>query len=279
MIGHMIGCQTTTGVGPDLRDVTKSDEHGTGRMVVTLEDVTHRFRGHVALDRLSLAIAPGICGLLGPNGAGKTTLMRLLTTIYTVQSGSISVLGCDLGTRSGRRSVQTDIGYLPQSFGFYPNFTVSEFTEYFAILRGVRGSQIDRAIAAALARVDLTERATSKMKTLSGGMVRRAGIAQAIAHGPRLLILDEPTAGLDPEQRQELRKTLHDLSATTTVLISTHLAEDVAALGGHVLILNEGTLRFSGDVAQLIALGEAAPPDQNDLRTPIERGYSIALRG
>lgn len=275
----MTGPLTTA--DPEVNDVSAitARQSGADEAVVTLEQVTHRFRGRVALDRLSLTIGPGICGILGPNGAGKTTLMRLLATIYRPQSGAIAVFGHDLTTEAGRRAAQAETGYLPQTFGFYSAFTLREFVEYFAILRGVRGAAVDPAVADALARVHLTSRASSKMKTLSGGMIRRAGIAQAIAHRPRLLILDEPTAGLDPEQRQELRTTLRDLSVTTTVLISTHLAEDIAALGGSVLILNEGTACFAGPTADLIALGVDQEQDDNDLRTPVERGYSLVLRG
>lgn len=243
---------------------------------VQIDGVRHTFKGAVGLDGLTASIPSGICGLLGPNGAGKTTLMRLLATIYTPQQGRISVAGNDLGSESGRKAARTVIGYLPQAFGFYPNFTVSEFVEYFAIMRGVTYPHVSPAVSTALARVDMTNRATTKMKALSGGMIRRVGIAQAIAHEPHLLILDEPTAGLDPDQRHQLRLNLHELAQTTTILISTHLAEDIAALGGNVLVLNEGTLRFQGTAAALTDLGAQLAAADRDMRTPIERGYSVA---
>lgn len=244
--------------------------------IITVDVVTHTFRGAVALDHLSLGIDHGITGLLGPNGAGKTTLMRLLATIYKLQSGDITLLETSLHDDDGRRTARTQIGYLPQNFGFYPNFTVTEFVEYFAILRGVSHPHIDPAVSEALERVDMASRAKQKMKSLSGGMVRRVGIAQAIAHRPKFLILDEPTAGLDPDQRYQLRESLRDLAADTTILISTHLAEDIAALGGQVLVMNEGSLRFDGTTAELALLGGNAPLRENDMRTPIEKGYSVA---
>ena len=243
---------------------------------MSIDGVTHRFRSVTALERFSCDIPNGITGLLGPNGAGKTTLMRLLTGIYTLQAGSISVAGESLSFVDGRDAAANLVGYLPQTFGVYGNFTLQEFITYFGILHGVSAKNIDARVAEAASRVDLQDRLGTRMKSLSGGMVRRAGIAQALAHHPPVLILDEPTAGLDPDQRYRLRETLRDIATDTTILISTHLAEDIAALGGHVLVMNEGQLRFSGNVRELESLATRATPRENDMRTPVERGYSVA---
>jgi ABC-2 type transport system ATP-binding protein len=242
---------------------------------IGVDFVTHRFRSVTALRDFSCAIGPGVTGLLGPNGAGKTTLMRLLTGIYPLQSGEIRIEGQSLANAQGRDTA-AHVGYLPQTFGIYGNFTVREFVSYFSILHGVSSSTLDSAVDDALKRVDLHQRASDRMRSLSGGMVRRAGIAQAIAHRPHVLILDEPTAGLDPDQRYRLRETLRDLASDTAVLISTHLAEDIAAFDGNVLVMNEGQLRFSGTVRDLAALADRAESRDNDMRSPVEKGYSVA---
>jgi len=242
--------------------------------VVEVHGLSHWLRRELALDNLTVSIPQGSCGLLGPNGAGKTTLMRLLSTIYRPQVGQIRVLGYDLGDDNDRQDVRSRIGYLPQAFGVFPGFTVSEFVEYFAILRGVHSSVVVRAVGEALAQVELTARSSSKMKTLSGGMLRRAGLAQAIVHQPALLLLDEPTAGLDPDQRHAIRETLRRIAASNTVVISTHLIEDIAALGGHVLVLRAGRLCFEGTTQELADFGMLSRGEEAGPQTPLERGYS-----
>jgi len=253
-----------------------TDHDPTHIPVIGVDFVTHRFRLVTALRDFSCAIGPGVTGLLGPNGAGKTTLMRLLTGIYALQSGEIRIDGQSLTSPAGRDHAAAQVGYLPQTFGTYGNFTVREFVTYFSILHGVASSDLDTAVDEALRRVDLDGRAGDRMRSLSGGMVRRAGIAQAIAHRPRVLILDEPTAGLDPDQRYRLRETLRDLASETAVLISTHLAEDIAAFDDDVLVMQSGQLRFSGTVRELAALADRAETRENDMRSPVEKGYSVA---
>ncbi|MEJ7761828.1 MAG: ATP-binding cassette domain-containing protein [Thermomicrobiales bacterium] len=243
--------------------------------IAAFEGVTHRFGHRVALDDLSLAFGTGVCGLLGPNGAGKTTMLRLLATIYAPQSGTLRIGDLDLGRDRDRHRAARSSGYLPQSFTFYPGFTVSEFVEYFALLRRMRRADARRAITAALAAVDLSERADTKLKTLSGGMLRRAGIAQAIVHDPAVLLLDEPSAGLDPDQRWELRELVVRLAERRMVLLSTHLTEDIEAIGGRVVVLRQGRVRFDGTAAELGALGTSHPTEENDRRTAIERGYGV----
>jgi ABC-type multidrug transport system ATPase subunit len=241
---------------------------------VHAESLTVKAGRHVAVDGLDLALGPGVHGLLGPNGAGKTTLMRALATVLTPAGGRLSLLGHDLTDRADPRPVRRVLGYLPQHFGFYPRFTVREFVEYMAWLKEMPKPAIAGAVQRAIDRVGLTDRAGSRMKTLSGGMLRRAGIAQAIVNDPRLLLLDEPTVGLDPEQRLEFRELLRDLGVDNCVLVSTHLVEDVAAACTDVVLINEGKLVWQGTAAQLAQQEtDGAAGD-----SPTERGYSALLR-
>ena len=174
-------------------------------MNVELTDVTRRFGRTQAVAGVTLETGPGVFGLLGPNGAGKTTLLRMMATVIPPSSGHVRLLGRDPGGYGPRREIRRRLGYLPQSLGYYPGFTVAEFVEYFALLKEIPPGRVPRAVATAIERVDLGSRAKAKLRTLSGGMVRRAGIAQAIVNEPELLLLDEPTAGLDPEQRVAFR--------------------------------------------------------------------------
>jgi ABC-2 type transport system ATP-binding protein len=234
-----------------------------------------RFGKRVALDGLDLDLGVGVNGLLGPNGAGKTTLMRVLATIQAPTRGSASVCGGDLADRSALSGVRRRLGYLPQHFGYYPRFTVREFVEYLAWLKEVPAAQIPAAVKEAIERVDLCDRADDRLKTLSGGMLRRVGIAQAMVNRPDVLLLDEPTAGLDPEQRVEFRSLLRDLGSHACVLVSTHLVEDVATACDTVTILHEGRRVFVGTSGELAAAGD--PGSAGD--SPIERGYTTVLRG
>ncbi|MBL6278283.1 ABC transporter ATP-binding protein [Micromonospora fiedleri] len=227
-----------------------------------------------ALDELDLDLGPGVHGLLGPNGAGKTTLMRVLATVRQPDRGQVRLLGQPLSDAVGLRSARRRLGYLPQSFGFYPRFTVREFVEYFAWLKEMPAAQIPLAVDRAIERVGLLDRADDRMKHLSGGMLRRAGIAQAIVNDPRVLLFDEPTAGLDPEQRMEFRALLRELGLDAVVLVSTHLVEDVVAACTRVSLMDAGRLVFDGLPAELIAAGGAG--DSGD--SPIERGYAAVLR-
>lgn len=213
-------------------------------------------------------------GLLGPNGAGKTTLMRVLATALPPTSGRVRLLprDPDRPKRGDLRWVRRRLGYLPQSFGFYPRFTAREFVEYLAWLKEVPADRVSLAVDTALRRVGLGDRADEKLKHLSGGMVRRVGIAQAIVNDPAVLLLDEPTAGLDPEQRVEFRSLLRELGTDTCVLISTHLVEDVASACTRVMLLDGGRIVFAGSPDDLAGQGAGHPGD-----SPIERGYTAAL--
>jgi ABC-type multidrug transport system ATPase subunit len=241
---------------------------------VELTKVTRTFGKHRAVDGVSLDAGPGVLGLLGPNGAGKTSLLRMLATVLPPSSGEISLLERDPGRTADRREIRRRLGYLPQNLGYYPAFTVVEFIEYFALLKEVPSSRVPRAVADAVERVDLGAKARAKLRTLSGGMLRRVGIAQAIVNDPDLLLLDEPTAGLDPEQRVGFRTLLRSLGETSTVVVSTHLVEDVGAACSEVTLMDAGRVVFRGTPAELTARGEGHEVGD----APLERGYSAVLQ-
>jgi ABC-2 type transport system ATP-binding protein len=245
-------------------------------MNVETTDLTRRFGRTTAVAGVSLETGPGVFGLLGPNGAGKTSLLRMLATVIPPSSGRIRLLGHDPGIHRQRRQIRRRLGYVPQNLGFYPGFTVAEFVEYFALLKEVPAPGVHRAVAAAVENVGLGDKAKAKLRTLSGGMLRRVGIAQAIVNDPELLLLDEPTAGLDPEQRVAFRALLRDLGQRATVIVSTHLVEDVGAACSQVALMDRGKIVFLGTPDDLIARG-AGTTAAGD--APLERGYSAVLAG
>ncbi|MDC2946260.1 ABC transporter ATP-binding protein [Streptomyces heilongjiangensis] len=232
-------------------------------------------RTRMAVDGLDLSLGTGVHGLLGPNGAGKTTLIRALATVLRPAEGTLELLGESVDRRGEHRALRRRIGYLPQEFGYYKRFTVREFVEYMAWLKEVPKADIPAAVQRAVERVGLADRADERMKALSGGMVRRAGIAQAIVNDPALLLLDEPTAGLDPAQRVRFRQLLQELGTDTCVVVSTHLVEDVAAACTDVVLFAEGRLVFQGTPDELAAAG--GPEHVGD--SPLERGYAALLQG
>jgi ABC-type multidrug transport system ATPase subunit len=228
-----------------------------------------------AVDGLSFDVGRGeVFGLLGPNGAGKTSLLRMTATVLPPSSGRLRLLGRDPGSYGPRREIRRRLGYLPQSLGYFPGFTVAEFVEYFALLKDMPPGQVPRAVAVAIERVGLGDRARAKLRTLSGGMLRRAGIAQAIVNDPDLLLLDEPTAGLDPEQRVAFRAMLRDLGQRATVIVSTHLVEDIGAACTEVALMERGRIAFRGTPASLIERGDGSGAAGD---APLERGYSAVL--
>jgi len=205
-----------------------------------------------ALNGIDLEIKPGMFGLLGPNGAGKTTLMRILAGIANASSGSAVVDGHDLSTDAGKRAVKSMLGYLPQELGMYLELSARQFVDYMAILKGLddprqRAQQVDRV----LDLVGLTQDAERKIKNYSGGMKRRVGIAQALVNDPSLLIVDEPTAGLDPEERIRFRNLLVNLSAKRTVILSTHIVEDIGQTCQDLAVLAQGQVIFRGSPVEL----------------------------
>jgi ABC-type multidrug transport system ATPase subunit len=243
-------------------------------MNVELTDLTRRFGRTQAVAGVNLDAGPGVFGLLGPNGAGKTTLLRMMATVIPPNSGTLRLLGRDPGSYAPRREIRRRLGYLPQALGYYPGFTVAEFVEYFALLKDMPPARVPGAVATAIERVDLGNKARAKLRTLSGGMLRRVGIAQAIVNEPELLLLDEPTAGLDPEQRVQFRALLREFGQRATVIVSTHLVEDVGAACSEVALMNDGKIVFRGTPEELTARadGTAASGD-----APLERGYSAVL--
>jgi ABC-2 type transport system ATP-binding protein len=241
---------------------------------VEISEVTRRFGRSQAVAGVSLETGAGVFGLLGPNGAGKTTLLRMLATVIPPSSGRVQLLGRDPGGYGPRREIRRRLGYLPQNLGYYPGFTVAEFVEYFALLKEMPPGRVPQAVASAIERVDLGDRAKAKLRTLSGGMLRRAGIAQAIVNEPELLLLDEPTAGLDPEQRVAFRALLRELGDQATVIVSTHLVEDIGAACGEVALMAAGKIVFQGTPDELIARGEGSGAIGD---APLERGYSAVL--
>ena len=224
-------------------------------MNIELTDVTRTFGRSRAVDGVTLAVGPGVFGLLGPNGAGKTSLLRMLATVLPPSSGAVRLLDRDPGRPAARVEIRRRLGYLPQNLGYYPSFTVSEFVEYFALLKEMPAAQVPKAVAAAIERVDLGPKAKSRLRTLSGGMLRRVGIAQAIVNDPELLLFDEPTAGLDPEQRVGFRTLIRDLGRQATVVVSTHLVEDVGAACSEVALMAEGKVVFRGTPDELTGRG------------------------
>lgn len=243
-------------------------------MSVDVDELVVAYRRKTVLDGLDLQLGVGVHGLLGPNGAGKTSLVRVLATVLGARSGRVRLLGRDVADRGERTEVRRRLGYLPQSLGYFPGFTVRDFVEYMAWLKEVPSTKVAAAVNQALERVDLTDRADARMRTLSGGMLRRAGIAQAIVNSPELLLLDEPTAGLDPEQRVGFRALLRELGQSSTVVVSTHLVEDVASACTGVVLLDGGRVVFTGTSQALLEAGVDGEGDSAG-----ERGYLNLLRG
>ncbi|WP_442811026.1 ABC transporter ATP-binding protein [Streptomyces sp. NBC_01217] len=248
---------------------------------VKVRELTVRHRGTAALDAVDLDFAPGVHGLLGPNGAGKTSLIRVLATVAAPSGGRVELLGSEVGARSDHRSraaVRRRLGYLPQDFGYYPGFTVREFVAYVAWLKEMDAAAVPAAVERAVDRVGLAERIDARVKTLSGGMIRRVGIAQAIVNDPELLLLDEPTAGLDPEQRVEFRALIRGLGHTSTVIVSTHLVEDVTTACTDVTVIEAGRIAYRGTTQELMALGSEDTGADGPQGNRIERAYTAALR-
>lgn len=201
------------------------------------------------LSNVNLTIEQGMFGLLGRNGAGKTTLMKTLATLLKKQSGSISVCGIPI---ENAKEIRKIVGYLPQDFSMYPTMTVIEAMDYLGILSGIGTKERKERIDLLLKKVNLTEHKNKKVKALSGGMKRRLGIAQALLNDPKVLIVDEPTAGLDPEERIRFRNLLCDVSEERIVILSTHIVGDIEATCENLAILNEGSILYCGTVSDLL---------------------------
>ncbi len=205
-------------------------------MELTARDLSRYYKDKKAVDGVSLRLTEGINGLLGANGAGKTTLMRMLCGVLKPTTGSVALDGVDVSCEDYRAV----LGYLPQDFGYYPDFTGLDFLLYLAALKGLSRPHAKRKAAELLELVGLADVGKKKIKTYSGGMRQRLGIAQALLNDPRLLIVDEPTAGLDPRERVRFRNLLTDLGRDTIVLLSTHIVSDVEHIADHMLMMSEG---------------------------------------
>ena len=222
-------------------------------MRIQIEKLSMEYKkGIKILDDINLSIGDGIYGLLGENGAGKSTLMKILVTLLQPTMGTVEISGMKL-ERQNYEPIKKMIGYLPQELGLYPNLTVQESLEYVGILNGMKKEDYKRQIEYYLEKTSLLEHRNKKNRQLSGGMKRRVGLVQALLHNPSILIVDEPTTGLDPEERIRIRNLLVDFANDRTVLFSTHLTEDLAATCDKLGILKKGKLVYNGSISSLIA--------------------------
>ncbi len=220
-------------------------------MELKLNNLTKKFGDFTAVDHVNLTMTNGVYGLLGVNGAGKTTLMRMLCTLVKPTGGTI--------TYGGKNILQLDggyrklLGYLPQEFGFYPEFTVQDYLLYIASIKGIRPAVAKKRAKELIGKVGLAKAANKKMRTLSGGMKRRAGIAQAMLNDPRILILDEPTAGLDPNERIRFRNLISELSEERLVLLSTHIVSDIEYIANEIWLMKDGRIIQQGKLDQMLS--------------------------
>jgi len=220
-------------------------------MELIVDRLTKQYQNKIAIDRVSLKLHKGVYGLLGANGAGKTTLMRMLCGILKPTSGTVTFNNFDVTTEEYR----AELGYLPQDFGYYPEFTGMDFLLYMAALKGLDKSYAKRKSTQLLKLVSLQEKAHKKIKTYSGGMKQRLGIAQALLNDPKILVLDEPTAGLDPRERVKFRNLIAELGKESIVLLSTHIISDIENIADVVLMLKDGQLiyqdKWDGEIKNL----------------------------
>ena len=219
---------------------------------LALESVGYRYRGgHQAVDGVGLALGPGIVGLLGPNGAGKSTLMRVLSTLAKATAGRVLWRGEDIARKPD--ALRRELGYLPQDFGVYEALSAREFLAFLAAVKGLPAKSVAARVDACLEMVGLTDVADRRLGGYSGGMRQRVGIAQALLNDPKLLIVDEPTVGLDPEERVRFRHLLAELAGERLVILSTHIVSDIEASAATLAVMAGGRLRFHGTPEALLA--------------------------
>ncbi len=219
-------------------------------MELSLDHLSKQYGSKIAVDSISAILTPGVYGLLGANGAGKTTLMRMLCGILEPTSGE--VLFNDHEITAMGATYRNMLGYLPQDFGYYPNYTAMEFMLYMAALKGIPQNIAVKRIKKLLTTVDLNHVASKRIKTFSGGMKQRVGIAQALLNNPKVLILDEPTAGLDPKERVRFRNLLSEYAGDKIVILSTHIVSDIEAIADEVLLMKKGRIVQRGTVPELV---------------------------
>lgn len=220
---------------------------------IVIKNLYKKYGKYYALCNVDLTIERGMFGLLGRNGAGKTTLMKTIATLLHKSMGSVTVCGIPI---ENAKEIRRIIGYLPQDFSMYPSMTVYEAMDYLGVLSGIGKAKREAGIKTLLEKVNLTEHKSKRIKQLSGGMKRRLGIAQALLHNPKVLIVDEPTAGLDPEERIRFRNLLCEVAEDRIVILSTHIVGDIEATCEKIAILNEGKLLFNGSVDALLIHAE-----------------------
>lgn len=218
-------------------------------MKLTLDRITKQFQNHIAVDCFSYTMSNGVYGLLGANGAGKTTLLRMICTVLNPTSGEILYNGTSI--RDMDAKYRDMLGYLPQNFGYYPDFSAHEFLLYMASLKGIQGRAAKHRVEELLQTVGLSDVSKQKIRSFSGGMKQRLGVAQAVLNNPKILVLDEPTAGLDPKERIRFRNLISDLSKEKIVLLSTHIVSDVEYIADQILMLKTGRLILAGSPAEL----------------------------
>lgn len=218
--------------------------------MITFENISKIYGDNVALDRVNLTLTHGVYGLLGPNGAGKTTLMRIMTDLLAPSTGRVLLDGQDIAVMGA--SFRKKLGYLPQDFGVYPNFTAEQFLLYIARLKGLSKFEAKRQTDELLHMVGLEEKSNKTLKGFSGGQRQRVGIAQALLGDPEILVLDEPTAGLDPEERMRFRGIISSLSQQRIVLLSTHIVSDLEAVANEVILLKKGIILETSTPSELL---------------------------
>lgn len=212
-------------------------------MELCVDRVTKLYKNKIAVDRMSFNLNPGVTGLLGANGAGKTTLMRMISGVLIPDSGEIKFDGMSVMSEQYRDV----LGYLPQDFGYYPEFTAMDFLLYFAALKGIEKKRAHTRAEELLEVVGLKDVMRKKIKTFSGGMKQRVGIAQALLNRPKILVVDEPTAGLDPRERARFRDLISDIGKENVVLLSTHITSDLEHIANRLLVMQSGQLIWQGD--------------------------------
>ena len=211
-------------------------------MELIVNGVTKTYKNKTAVDNVDLTLTPGVIGLVGSNGAGKSTLMRMMCGILKPDKGNINLDGLDVGEEEYRDI----LGYLPQDFGYYPEFTALDFLLYISALKGIENKEAKKKSSELLELVGLKEVSSKKIKTFSGGMKQRLGIAQAILNEPKIIIFDEPTAGLDPKERVRFRNMIKELGKDNIVLLSTHIISDIEKIADRILVIKEGKIIFDG---------------------------------